>query len=163
MSDMKRNHANDTHIPEDIRAVAARLDRLGTKDRLDGEDVGHRVAMRTTNLLRAEAGPGTQPRSLGRVRAAWLWLAAPAMAAAAVLVAVMISMPQAGPPTGVTGNGVEILAAGLESDIDTFLAIDGLWDDEAFETGLAVISLDAAGLANQTTTDETFESMGSDL
>lgn len=157
---MKQHNTNDTHIPEDIRAVAARLERLGTQDRLDGEDVGLRVAIRTTNLLRAEATPA---RPVGRIRSAWLWLAAPVMAAAAVLVAVMISMPQTGPPPGETGGGVEVLAAGLESDIDAFLAIDGLWDDDAFETGLAVISLDAAGLANQPATDQTFEAIGSDL
>lgn len=160
---MKRHNTNDTHIPEDIRAVATRLERLGAEDRLVGEDVSHRVAMRTTNLLRAEATPGTRARPLGRIRAAWLWLAAPAVAAGAVLVALMISVPQSGPTPGVTGNGVEVLAAGLENDIDAFLAIDGLWDDDAFETGLAVISLDAAGLANQTTTDETLEAMGSEL
>jgi len=163
MSDMNRHNANDTHIPEDIRAVAARLERFGVQNRLDGEDVGHRVAMRTTNLLRAEAAPVADAASFSRIRAAWLWLAAPVVAAGAVLVAIMISMPQTGPTPGVTGNGVEVLAAGLENDIDAFLAIDGFWDDDAFETGLAVISLDAAGLANQTTTDETFDAMGSDL
>ncbi|MFG0259881.1 MAG: hypothetical protein ACF8LK_05955 [Phycisphaerales bacterium JB041] len=158
---MQHHNADDSHIPEDIRAVAGRLDRLGAQDRSDGEDASFRVAMRTKNLLRAEAAPGARPH--GRLRAAWLWLAAPVTAAAAVLVAVVISMPPAGPTPGPSGNGVEVLAAGLENDIETFLAIDGVWNDDSFETGLTLISLDAAGLANQTTPEEALEALGSDL
>ena len=160
---MERQNDRDTQTPEDIRDVAAQLWRLGAQDRAAGEDVSGRVMMRTANLLVAGSVPGSRSPSSGRFRAVWLWIAAPAVAAAAVLFAIMMGMPQAGPRPGTASRGVEVLAAGLESDIDALLAINDVWDDDAFETGLAVISLDAARLANQTDRDQTFEAMGSDL
>ncbi len=147
---MEHQSPADTQMPEDIRTLAGRLDRLGAQEREAGEDASCRVAMRTVNLLHAEASaaPGA---SGSRRRASWRWFAAPAIAAAAVLLTVVMVMPKPGPTPGENGavSGVDVLAAGIESDIDTYLAMDAYWDEDAFETGLAVISLDAAELANQ--------------
>ncbi len=153
-------------VPEDIRALAARLDRLGAQERKAGEDASCRVAMRTTNLLHAEPAATAGTSVSGSARRAWLWFAAPTIAAAVVLLAVVMVMPRPGsmPDEDGTTNGVDILAAGIESDIDAYLAMDAYWDEDAFETGLAAISLDAAGLANQPTdTTETLTTLGDEL
>lgn len=164
----ENTHQHDTHTPDDIRELAGRLERLGERERRAGEDTSERVAMRTLAMLHGEVAGQIEPSRHGRLRAAWLWIAAPAVAAAAVLVAVMMVMPR---QTTTPGSGtvagtdrVDVLAAGLESDIDTFFAMDDLWEDDGFDTGIAALSLDAAELASQPTTDtDALTSLGSDL
>lgn len=126
--------------PDDVREVADLLAALGDGERRAGERVAHRVALRTApNLRSAEAG---QP---ARRRFSLLWLAGPALAAAVLLAALLVvSGPtERAAPLG----GVEMLAADLESEIDTILAVEALWDDQ-FETELSAVSLEAAGLAS---------------
>lgn len=163
---MKHEALDDTPVPEDIRALAARLEHLGVREREAGESVSLRVATRTTNLLHADSSADAVSTVSAGARRALLWFAAPAVAAAAVLLTVVMVMPhqRTAPIDGGTSNGADILAAGIEGDIDAFLAMDKFWDEDAFETGLAVISLDAAELANQPAdATETLTTLGDEL
>jgi hypothetical protein len=132
-------------IPEDIRGLASRLERLGEQERLAAEDACARVCMRTTRLL---TDPQARPeRAGGVVGRLWLWLAAPAVVAAGVLVAVGVMSP--GVATVPVESGVDVLAAGIESDIDAWLELDSMWHEDSFESTLAAISIDAAGIVTQ--------------
>ncbi len=140
--------------PQDIRDLAARLEELGERERLDAENACLRVTMRTGHLISggaasaADSGVGVSPASASeRLRMIWLWLAAPAVAAAAVLVAVFVMSPNAAITS--EGTGVEVLAAGIESDIDAWLELDAMWADDSFESTLTALSIDAAGLASE--------------
>lgn len=139
-------------LPRELRGMAAQLEALGELERLAAEDAVMRTTMRTAHLLREP--PARAPSAMERLRAAWLWLAAPAVVAAAVLLGVtMLNPPR---PAALPVGGAEALAADIESDIDAWLAIDSMWSADSFETNLAALSIDAAGI---TTTADGLDSL----
>lgn len=131
-------------LPRELRGLAAQLEAMGELERLAADQAVMRTTMRTAHLLtdRSALGPGH------RLRALWLWLAAPAVAAAAVAVGVLIlrtPQPSPGPL-----DSPEALAAGIEGDIDAWLELDSIWRADSFETNLAALSIDAAGITTGT-------------
>lgn len=147
--------------PPDISELAAQLEQFGVEERRAAEDACARVTMRTARLL-TDPAPTDQPESVGeKFRRLWLWLAAPTVAAAAVLVAVLVMSPSA--PTTPVGNGVEVLAATIESDIDAWLELDAMWQGDSFETNLAALCIDAAGITTQSDSLDPLPSLESDL
>jgi hypothetical protein len=141
-------------LPDDIRQTAERLRALAEAERHAGAACADRIAARTSPSLAAEP---PQPRAL---KAWWARAALPALAAAAVLLGVFL-VPGLRP----TGPGAEapaeVLSASIESDLDALVALESIWNDDGFETGLATISLDAAGVASQA--DDTLATLGSEL
>lgn len=148
-------HEQTTHddLPRELRGMAAQLEALGELERLAAEDAVMRTTMRTAHLLREP--PARAPSAMERLRAAWLWIAAPAVAAAAVALGLM-AVTTVAPPSAVPTDGTAVLAASIESDIDAWLAIDSMWSADSFETNLAAISIDAAGI---TTTADSLDSL----
>ncbi len=139
---------HDQNIPEDIRSLAEKLARLGAQERARGAEIIDRVIMRTTHELRPAAGAPVEGL-LVRLRWVTLWLLTPAAALAAALLAIVSLRP--GLPGGPDGQpaGVGVLAANLEQDIDTWAELDSMWRRDAFESNLAVLSLDAADVATR--------------
>lgn len=133
--------------PQDIRELASQLEAIGEHERRAAGDACVRVTMRTTHLLTAPRAGERASDAGGRWQRLWLWLAAPAVAAAAVLLALQVVVPRG--PTPADGAGVEVLAAGIASDIDAWMELDSMWRDDSFETNLAAISIDAAGINTQ--------------
>lgn len=134
---------HETDIPIDIQNLAHRLAEVGTASRARGEEAAYRVAIRTSHVLREGAGP---PATRGVLRF-WMWLAAPATVLGAVLLAMTIM--RAGPGLGGGAPNGGVVAANLESDIDTWMALDEMLREESFENSLAVLSLDTAGVATR--------------
>ena len=163
--------------PDDIRDLAGQLEAFGEQERRDAEEACRRVAMRTTHLLHdsQSSGAGVSPASGSGVgvpparetfHSLLLWIGTPALAAAAVLLLVMVMSPN--PAATPEGTGVEVLAASIESDIDAWLELDAIWADDSFESSLAALSIDAAGLANQSVgspmnSSETYPELEGDL
>lgn len=140
-------HEHTTHddLPRELRGLAAQLDSLGGLERLAAEDAVMRTTMRTAHLLREPPVPAPA----ARLRALWLWIAAPAVVTAAALLGVLMINPPSAVP--VPAEGAQDLAADIESDIDAWMAIDSMWRSDSFETNLAAISIDAAGITTTTT------------
>ncbi len=153
--------------PDDIRDIAGQLEALGKQERRDAEEACRRVAMRTAHLLhdKQSSGAGVSPASGGGVgvptaretfRRLLLWIGTPALAAAAVLLVVLVMSPN--PATAPESNGIEVLAASIESDIDAWLELDAMWAGDSFESTLAALSMDAAGLASQSASGGSLDS-----
>lgn len=136
-NDYKPHH----DLPLELRGLAAQLEALGELERLAAEDAVLRTTMRTAHLLRDRPTPAPGQR----LRALWLWLAAPAVVGAAVVVGVMMIRPPA--PATTPPDGSEALAADIEGDIDAWLELDSMWRADSFETNLAALSIDAAGIS----------------
>jgi hypothetical protein len=136
-----------SELPRDLRGLAAQLHSLGELERLAAADAVMRTTMRTAHLLREP--PASEPA--GRLRALWLWIAAPAVVTAAALLGVLMFNPPS--PVTVPAGSDQGLAADIESDIDAWMALDSMWRSDSFETNLAAISIDAAGITTTTTTD----------
>lgn len=156
--------STEHQTPEDIRALAGRLQRSGEEARRAGQDASHRVAVRTSNLLRSEGGSTERG---GENRLVWPFrIGVPLLAAAAVLAGlVIVSRPGVvHQPDTNPGAGADMLAASLEHDLDALAAMDEMWEEDAFETGLAVITLDAAGLFSEDGMQtDALGALGSDL
>ncbi|MBK7404768.1 MAG: hypothetical protein IPJ41_09070 [Phycisphaerales bacterium] len=136
-------NSHDTDIPADIQSMAARLAEAGAAARAGGENAAYRVALRTARLLHEEA-PAPRIGASGLARF-WMWLAAPATVLAAVAIAFVMAQPGHHP----SSDGGSVAAARLETDIDTWLALDEVLREETFENRLAVLSLDTAGVATR--------------
>ena len=145
--------------PHDLRDLAAQLESLGEQERREAEEACRRVARHTTHLLHADNRAGLSPGGAGvssgvgispareTLRRFVFWLGTPALAAAAVLLLVLVLSPNA--TTTLEHTGAEVLAASIERDIDTWLELEAMWVDDSFESALAALSIDAAGLASQ--------------
>lgn len=138
------NRDGDAHhdLPEEVRPLARRLAAAGLADRTAGAEVADRVVMRTAHLLREQAAALPAQRGLRRLLP---WLVAPATVAACALLVVAVLRP------GLTAEpeprGVEVLAANLEHDLETWLELDAEWRRDSFENSLAALALDAASVA----------------
>jgi hypothetical protein len=129
--------------PADLRPLAEELAALGEASRREGAALADRVAMRTAHVLREEIADAAPIQRLQRLL---LWLAGPATVVAAALIGVVLLRPGLSPQSPAPPS-VETLAANLEHDIDTWLELDAAWDRERFDNELALLSLEAAGVA----------------
>ena len=157
-------HDNNPHphemTPDDIRGIASQLEALGEHERRAAENAVLRTTMRTTHLLTdREADLG---HTGFQFRKYWLWFAAPAIAAAGVLLAVATTGPRPASPV-LGAESVEALAADIESDIEAWAAMDSVWSGDSFETSLVALSIDAAEMTTDTETYEPLPVLDSDL
>ncbi|HZW09121.1 MAG TPA: hypothetical protein VFF69_04390 [Phycisphaerales bacterium] len=137
---MTRSEANTT--PEDLRPLAEGLAALGESSRREGAAVAERVAVRSTHALR---GAAIAEPPLERIQRLLLWLAGPCAVLGAGALVVAALAPHR--PQRPSAPSVETLAANLEHDIDAWLELDAAWSRDSFENDLAVLSLEAAGVA----------------
>lgn len=139
--------SRDEHtLPERLRPLADRLDEVGRASREEGAGTAERVAMRTAHLL---GRPSDSTGPISRLQRALLWLAGPAAVVATGLIGFALLRPGV-PPAPTAAPGADMLAANLEHDIDALLELDAMWRRDAFESRLALLSLEAADAATRT-------------
>lgn len=122
---MNHDLNHDDHLDEPaLRALAEQLDALGQAER--GEpDTGFEGRLAST----------TRPGVLATVRAdrasSWAWWALPVAACAVFAVSAVVLMRPAPTP-----EGSSVTLASIESDIEDFLFIDALHDENDVTGGL---------------------------
>lgn len=137
------DHTTHDELPQELRGLAVQLEALGELERLAAEEAVARTTMRTKHLLTERGAPTLSVPE--RLRGLWLWFAAPAVAVAGVLLGVVVMRTPA--PSPRPADRPQALADGIESDIDAWMELDSMWSSDSFETNLAAISIDAAGIS----------------